>query len=277
MNFQSFLGEVRTKGRFASSKDFFDSLNLTGELKMSLRNFQLLERGDQAPTFKAFSSIFKRLERSQYKEAVIAFLKSNLDPIEDAELLNYVSTHLPEAIEESEQSIWETPRPSLFYSNEQMTALTADDELMRLHHTLLLYEAIPLQKLQQFKAQVEELVRFELAFIEDEQVKTIRTLVRVPNHHNSAPNAVRKASKMLIKHLNIYANLEGHQNQVISYAIQHIPITRLKEALEKMESFKRWIHTLASPKTDDSVIPFIYLAWGKGLSHKELSYDREHK
>ena len=68
---------------------------------------------------------------------------------------------------------------------------------------------------------------------------------------------------------------DSDSNTFISYAIQHIPVDRLKEVLEKMEKFKKWIQTLASPKTDNSVVPFIYLAWGKVIPLKELAYGKE--
>lgn len=268
-NFSAFLKYLRAKYQFAAAKDLFAHLGGEAKLGMSLRNFQLLESGQQSPTPKAFDAIFSQLEREDYKRALSSFLESHSD--EDSVLLTYLREHLTEAFNKTEKSVWETKKKQMTYSESQMAFLSQNPEAMRIHHKTLLFEKIALSEITEKQEVVDALVAHELAIIEGKFLKCFRTLIRTPNYENAAPSTVRKANQMLLSNIETYVSLEGGENQEMSYALQLVNERTAAIILEEMKKFKKWVQSMAADGLGDDLKPFVMVNFGKQLKARELS------
>ncbi|HLE01312.1 MAG TPA: hypothetical protein VJB59_13700 [Bdellovibrionota bacterium] len=269
MNFSEFLRSLKTKRGFASAREMFEKLGGDKKTKMSLRNFQLIECGQQAPTPKAFAALFRQLKREEYREAVVSFFQSVVDQ-DDHELIDYLEEHLTPAYERTEKSIWDSDRPTMFYSENQLDFMVQNKEAMRLHHRLLLWEKVPRAQLKGLEETAKKLVEFDLAEEKPDGLYPKRTLFRVPNFENSAPSAVRRGTRYLMKHLDVYISEDGTPSQEAIYAIQLVDPEVAKQINAEMKKFKQWVQRVASEGTSDHLVPYMMIGFGKQLDKREL-------
>jgi hypothetical protein len=236
---------------------------------MTLRNYQHIDTGTQPPTFKSFLAIFNRLPEEEYKNAVIAFFQAASDG-DSKKLSDYLDRHLTPAFKRSEKGLWESKRPVATLSADQMKYLTETPEAMRLLHKVLLWENVPKKELEGRGAIAEKLVELGLAELSKGSLKPSRTIYKVPNYDNAPPATMRKATRYLIKHLEVYASVEGSPGQEITYALQLVPASIADHILTEMKAFKRWVQSVASRTTDENLVPFVFLSFGKKLEKKEF-------
>lgn len=237
---------------------------------MSLRNFQLIDSGQQAPSVDAFFSIFKKLPRHEYKDAIQSYFETMTPTGEFNPVVDYIEKHLTPAFELSEKSIWDSNRPSMTYSEEQLNFLEQNLEAMKLHHRLTLREFVPKSDLIGKEEVVKKLVKLELAQNKKDGLYPCRTLFRAPTYENSAPSSVRKATRYLLKHFDAYVSEEGSPKQELGYALQLVTPQIAGHILAETVKFKRWIQSVASQETEGDLIPLVVLSFAKQLESKEL-------
>ena len=184
--------------------------------------------------------------------------------------MTFIHEHLTAAFDKTEASIWESKRPQMTYSEQQMAFLTKSHEAMRLHHRTLLWEFIPMEELREQMPIAKQLVEHELAVLSDDGLRSIRALIRTPHYENAAPSSVRKATRMLMSNLETYVSEEGGPNQELGYAIQLVDSDAAKRIMEEMKKFKKWVQSIASRETKGDLLPFVMLTFGKKLEKREM-------
>ena len=188
---------------------------------------------------------------------MLSYFESALDGTEPKHLRDYLAGQLTPAPPRADKSIWETDRPLMIYSEEQLQFLAKTPEAMRLHHRLLLWEDVPKRTLGTLTETAQKLVDHELAAWEGEHLKSSRTLFRVPRYEESAPSAVRKGTRFLLAHLDTYLSEEGGADQEVTYAMQLVSPSVARTIRTEMVKFKKWVQAVASQKTTDDLVPFL--------------------
>lgn len=269
MNFSDFLKGLKTKQNFSSTRELYEFLGGEKFLEMSLRNFQLVESGTRPPSEKFFRIMITKIPREEYRNAVIAYFSTHLSP-ECEEFLTYLNQHLSHPINRENKSLFDSDRPTMMYSEEQLNYLTHNADAMRLHHRIMLWEKIESEKLVGKQELVDELVRLSLVERTSWGIKSSRTVFRVPSYENSPPSAVRRANRYLYTSLNSYLSEEGAENQQVSFAFQLVTKENAIKILDQVLSLKKWIQSISEFDLHADLVPFLYLGFGKQLESREL-------
>lgn len=275
MTFSNFLKERRARLGLRSSKEHYEELGSKAVLGVELRQFQQIESGKYPPSEKILVGLFSRTSASQRHVLIKAYFKSVLTGMKGApELINFLDTSVFPGIDEEEENVWSsndsTPQKRLIYSEEQLGYLIDNPDAMRLHKRLTLYEVWPEESAQLSTAKIDELEKLDLLRREDDKLFPSRTLYRLPNYENSGPGPVSKAYEYIHKQVDMYSSKEGAQNQELGYGMQLVTPEVAQTIVDQMNSFKRWVQSNASAKTDDSVVPLIFVGFAKWLEPREI-------
>ena len=269
MNFSEFLKDLKTKRNFSSTREFFEYLGGEKVLGMTLRNFQLVEGGDRPPSEKVFRLIIKRIPREEYRNAVLSYFRSHM--LEDCEeFLEFLDQHLSPPVNKEKRSLFESPRQTMMYSEEQLSYLTANADAARLHHRLMLWEKVSDAQLVGKTEIVENLVHLRLAERSGGGLTPSRAVYLVPSYENSSPSSVRKANRYIYSLFNNYLSEEGSHQQRVGFALQLVTKETANKILEQMSSLKRWIQSVAEKETHPDLVPFVYVSLAKKLEGREL-------
>ncbi len=274
MNFSTFLKERRNRLKLRSSKEHYEELGGKAQLGIELRQFQQIESGKYPPSEKVLVGLFQKTPSSQRHTLMKAYFRSVLTGMKGAKSLNdFLDTSLSPGIDSEEASVWEAEaevRPRRIYSEEQLDFLIKNADAMRLHKKLTLYEVWEESNAQTAKAKIDELERLDLLRREDGKLYPSNTLYRLPNYENSGPGPVAHSYKYIQGQVDLYASKEGAKNQELGYGMQLVTPEVAQTIVAQMNSFKRWVQSNASSKTDDSVVPLIFVGFTKWLEPREL-------
>lgn len=272
MNFKTFLRSLRAKQGFASAREQFEKLGGEEKLGMSLRNFQFVESGTNPPSAKFLGSLMMQIPKEEFRNAILAYFNSHFDERQNGLILKYLEQHLSAAENLEGVTLFDAPSKTVMkYSSEQMDLLAQNLDAMRLHHQLLLWEGVEKEKLEGREAAVDELIKLSLARrSKSGGLLPTRDVYHVPTDSTSPPHVVRRAVRYLAGVQDIYISYEGGANQELSFAMQLVTPAVAQLALEKMIALKSWIMKAASLDVKPGLVPFVYVAFGKSLSDREL-------
>ncbi len=274
MNFSTFLKERRSRLKLRSSKEHYEELGGKAQLGIELRQFQQIESGKYPPSEKVLVGLFQKTPSSQRHTLFRSYFRSVLLGMKGAKILNdFLETSLSPGIDSEEAGVWEAgnqERPRRIYTEEQLNYLIENPDAMRLHKKLTLYEVWEESDAQIPSKKVDDLEGMDLLRRENGKLYPSNTLYRLPNYENSGPGPVSRAYKYIQTQVNLYASREGADNQELGYGMQLVTPEVAKTIVEQMNAFKRWVQSNASSKTDDSVVPLIFVGFTKWLEPREL-------
>lgn len=274
MNFSTFLKERRSRLTLRSSKEHYEELGGKPQLGIELRQFQQIESGKYPPSEKVLVGLFDKTPSSQRHTLLKAYFRSVLVGMKGAKTLNeFLDTSLSPGVDTEEAGVWEADgeaRPRRIYSEEQLDFLINNPDAMRLHKKLTLYEVWEESEAQTTTTKINELEKLDLLRREDGKLYPSNTLYRLPNYENSGPGPVARSYKYIQSQVNLYSSKEGAKNQELGYGMQLVTPEVAQTIVEQMNAFKRWVQSNASSKTDDSVVPLIFVGFTKWLEPREL-------
>jgi hypothetical protein len=274
MKFHEFLKTLRTKHGCTSARGLFETLGGEKKTGMTLRNFQLIECGSQAPSVAAFMGIFRQLDSADYKDAITSFFETAGDtsssPAASKRITEYLETHLTPAFSKTEKSVFDGDKPVMFYSEDQLRFLSDNAEALRLHLHMLLWERADKARLAGHEHVAQQLVDKDLADNKDDVIVPKRQLFKIPQYSNSAPSTARKGTKLVLKMLETFISEDGSPDQEVCLAMQLVTPTAAKQIQSEQLKFKKWVQSMSSDRAGDDLVPYCYIGFGKKLDRREL-------
>jgi len=273
MNFAQFLERWKTQQKITTTTDLFQELGGERELGIKLRQFREIESGKTAPSTPLLIMLFDRLHGSEKKDLIVAFMES-LTELKGRKkgkaILEYLQQSLIPPLEKTSNSLWDSGLAHMTYSAEQLEFLSSNTDAMRLHKKVLLLDKLPLSRSNVKKADLQRLKELELVDFDAKNIFPSRIAYRIPNYKDSSARLVAKASDYIMKHVDVYISKEGSEKQQLAYALQMVDKTAAPRILEQIESFKKWVQSLASRDSGENVVPIIFLGFAKQLEEREL-------
>lgn len=282
MNFSNFLKERRSRLALRSSKEHYEELGGKDALGIELRQFQQIESGKYPPSEKILVGLFLKTPASQRHTLIKSYFESVLGALSkqsegqkkgSQELIEFLETSVSPGVDSEEENAWQGSSPNakrLIYSEDQLAYLIENPDAMRLHKRLTLYEVWPEDSAQLATEKIDQLEKMDLLRRDGGKLYPSRTLYRLPNYENSGPGPVAKAYEYIGKQVDMYSSKEGSPNQELGYGMQLVTPEVAKTIIEQMNAFKRWVQSNASSKTDDSVVPLIFVGFTKWLENREI-------
>ena len=272
MNFSDFLRERRAQKNIASSKDHFEELGGKKSLGCELRQFQQIESGRYPPSEKILVALFNVTPASSRHRLLKSYFTSVLaGDMNASSLLGFLEDNLSPGIEQNEKSVWETSsRRSMIYTEAQLDYLIFNPDAAKLHKKCLWYDKWPRSKSGIPPSKLKALEELELVELRGTDIQPSRHLYRLPNFENSAPGPVSKATQYIQKQIDIYASKEGAANQELGYAAQLVTHDVARTIIDQTRALKKWIQANASTKTDNTVVPVVFVSFAKWLEPREV-------
>ncbi len=273
MDFGEFLRSRQANKLFTSTKDHFDSFGGEDALGISLRHFQQITASKRPPNEKLLQTIFKKIDHSERKEIIKSFFVSLLNNSEGKdEIINYIDQYLYPSIEKSQNNIWDSPKDRMFFSEEQIDFLVSNEESLKLHQRLVLFNNEKLSTCKTERLTLQKMEQLYLIKIIENNIFPYRELFRIPTYENSSPKLTAKGTKLILKFLDIYLSKEGHADQEVVMQMQLVTPDSAKKILDQIKSFKKWVQSLATDNTNynGKLIPFFYSSFGKKLEDRDL-------
>lgn len=272
--FSAFLKNYSYLEDFPTCKALYIGLGGQEKLKITLRNFQLLYNGDSIPSPKAASKIISGMKRSYYRDAFIAFTEAQFLQENDGcgkILCDYVRQELNTATEKTEASLWDQDVPIHTFSETELDSLIKSQELLRLHHKLLLKDEIDQSTLDNKRFSVAELLRLGLATLHKDKLVSCNKLHRFPKAPTASRPELAAASRYYKKTMETYLVESGDSLQDISFSLQVFPKNTAKKLIEQMDAFKQKMLSMvpSNPREEDSA-PVVYVAFARELDWNDF-------
>jgi hypothetical protein len=271
MNISDFLKVLKKEKNIKNTKDLYEKLGGAHILKVKLRTFQQIEKGDYVPSEDLIAIIFNQLRPSDKKTFIISYFRSLYrNNTNGNNLIGYLEKHLSNELESERNSLWDGGNFSL-YSDDQLSYLTQNTDALIFHRKLLYLEKLPTDKINLSKEKLIQLQKIGLINISKKSVNIADKRYKLPVFGNNSPRSVSRASDYILKQLELFIAKEGDQNQHLGYAGQLVSINVASKVLEQMVLLKSWIHSLASTDTSmEKNIPLLYVGFLKILNWKEF-------
>jgi hypothetical protein len=275
MNFSSFLKQSKIRRSIRNSKEhylFFDSHK---ELGISLRHFQDIESGKHPPSEQVFLVIYNKTEDLYKKDCILSFFETVLAGLDSNNLIDFLKTNLKLPIPDDKKKYWDSKLDSYKdYTKEQLEFLSKNEEALRLHKRLLLYDSskVPLSSVNIDESLIKKMVQLKLISISKNYIKINHSYCRVPRAETSSPTTVTKATDFILEHIPTFISKEGSPNQGLFYVSQLMDHDSAMKIIETQKIFKNELHTLAidTDKEVNNIVPFVFVSFCKILEKKDL-------
>ncbi len=274
MTFSSFLEEFRRQNNIQTANGLFEFLGGDKTLDMTDRHFRLICKGDQVPSVPLLQVLFDRVNGPDKKNLIISYFQSMMDAKGSAkaggEIAEYLNQNLLSPIEKVTSSLWDNKQPYMTYSDQQLDYLNQNLTALRIQKKLLLKGELPITEFNAYQKTFTELKDLELIEHKKDKVYPSRIKYRLPIPQNSPPRMVLKGTDHIMNVMNLYLSKEGSPRQEISYGLQMVERSIAPRILEQVESFKRWVQSLAVKDTKANSVPLVFIAVTKQLEEREL-------
>jgi hypothetical protein len=280
MNFSFFLKQSRIRRAIKNSKEHYLYFGAQKELGISLRHFQDIESGKHHPSEQVFLEIYNKTEDLYKKDCIVAFFETVTSGLNNNDLIDFVKTNLKLPIPDDKKKYWDSKLDSYRdYTKEQLEFLSKNDEALRLHKRLLLYDSrkVALDSINLDRDLIKKMVQLKLVSISKNFIKINHSYCRVPRAETSNPTTVSKATDFILEHIPTFISKEGSINQGLFYVSQLMDHDSAMKIIETQKTFKNELHTLASDSDSESknVVPFVFVTFCKILEKKDLGINED--
>lgn len=273
MTFSIFLKNLKEKYELKSTVELFNHLGGKDKLSMTIRNFSLLESGDLAPSIAAFSSIFRQLQSDEYRDAVLSYFNTNVEEAQNKELLGYLTNNLSFSRFKVEKVASSKSDDRLGFNSDQLSYLIENVEAMKLLNKIVLFKEVPKSSLTAKQDLVKKLKQLKLINEDRKSLLPTSFKYKLPSFSDSSSKNVRLASKLILNQIDTFISEEGTIKQTFAYAFHLLTSYQIKLINDEINRIKSLISDFAFENSEsnvDSLIPYLFVGFGKEIEQKEF-------
>ncbi len=275
MTFPEWLKSQKSQKKITSSKVYYDSLGGELVLGIKLRQFQMVEKGDQPPSGKLLTAFLGQTSKTDWHSLISSFVcsqigDSGLRPEVEEHMISFFAPYF----EQSSNEIWSKEKTFATFTDDQLDFLNTNQSAFYAFKNTLLNDGVDRSKLRIDDADLAKMSDLKLIQLTGDKVKPSNLGFTMPNFLISPPRTNRRAYKYILNHFDNFLSWEGSNKQTVRYGLQYIKKSHAEQALVQFGKFRNWLNHFAirrDPVDDDEIVPFVFVMFGKELELRELS------